>query len=154
MWALGRAADPSQLASEDPSHVYHSSSDIRMNDRPADSPAPQPLTIAQIKQFVQYYTTAASNAVHKAGFDGVEVHGANGYLIDQFTQDVTNKRTDAYGGSIENRTRFVLEVVDAVVRAVGVEKVGIRLSPWSTFQGMSLFHNLNFFSSHRAFVND
>ncbi|EIM79599.1 FMN-linked oxidoreductase [Stereum hirsutum FP-91666 SS1] len=138
LWALGRAADPSQLTSEDPSYTYHSSSDIRLDDRPADSPAPVPLTIPQIQQFIQWYATAASNAVHKAGFDGVEIHGAHGYLIDQFTQDTCNKRTDAYGGSVEGRTRFGLEVVDAVVAAVGAEKVGIRLSPWSPWQGMRM----------------
>ena len=64
-----------------------------------------------------------------AGFDGVEVHGANGYLIDQFLRDGTNKRTDAYGGSIENRTRFLLEVVDAVTAVVGAERTGLRISP-------------------------
>ena len=64
-----------------------------------------------------------------AGFDGVEVHGANGYLIDQFLRDGTNKRTDAYGGSIENRTRFLLEVVDAVTAVVGAERTGVRISP-------------------------
>lgn len=80
--------------------------------------------------------------MHKAGFDGVEIHGAHGYLIDQFTQDTCNKRTDAYGGSVEGRTRFGLEVVDAVVAAVGAEKVGIRLSPWSTFQGLCFSYML------------
>lgn len=89
----------------------------------------------EIKEYVQLYATAASNAVHRAGFDGVEVHGAHGYLIDQFTQDVSNKRTDEYGGSIENRSRFALEVVDAVTKAVGQEKTGIRLSPFSDFNG-------------------
>ena len=71
----------------------------------------------------------------RAGFDGVEVHGANGYLVDQFLQDVSNKRTDEYGGSVENRSRFALEVMDAVVDAVGAKKSAIRLSPWSRFQG-------------------
>lgn len=71
----------------------------------------------------------------RAGFDGVEIHGANGYLIDQFTQDVCNKRTDAYGGLIENRARFALEILDAVCEAVGQSKVAIRFSPWGTFQG-------------------
>lgn len=66
--------------------------------------------------------------------DGVEVHGANGYLIDQFTQSNANKRTDAYGGSIEARCKFALEVLEAVTAAVGQGKVGIRLSPWGTFQ--------------------
>jgi NADPH2 dehydrogenase len=67
-----------------------------------------------------------------------EIHGANGYLVDQFTQDVANNRTDRWGGSIENRSRFGLEVAKAVVDAVGADKTGIRLSPWSTFQGMKM----------------
>lgn len=83
------------------------------------------------------YATAAANAVHRAGFDGVEIHGANGYLVDQFTQDVSNNRTDEYGGSIENRTRFALEIVEAVTKAVGADRTGIRLSPWGSFGGMS-----------------
>lgn len=83
------------------------------------------------------YATAAANAVNRAGFDGVEIHGANGYLIDQFTQDVSNNRTDEYGGSVENRSRFALEIVDAVTKAVGADRTGIRLSPWSSYGGMS-----------------
>ena len=71
----------------------------------------------------------------KAGFDRVEIHGANGYLVDQFLQDVSNKRTDEYGGSIPNRARFALEVIDAIVAAVGPKKTAIRLSPWSRYQG-------------------
>ena len=67
---------------------------------------------------MKWYAEAAANAVHKAGFDGVEVHGANGYLIDQFLQDVSNNRTDQYGGSIENRARFALDVIKAVTAAV------------------------------------
>ena len=67
-----------------------------------------------------------------------EIHGANGYLVDQFTQDVVNKRTDKWGGSIENRSRFGLEVAKAVTEAVGANKTGIRLSPWSAFQGMKM----------------
>lgn len=66
--------------------------------------------------------------------------GANGYLPDQFLQDVSNTRTDSYGGSVENRARFTLEVVDAVVKAIGPERVGIRLSPWSTFQGLCYYN--------------
>ena len=67
-----------------------------------------------------------------------EIHGANGYLVDQFTQDVVNQRTDKWGGSMENRARFGLEVAKAVCNAVGADKTGIRLSPWSTFQGMKM----------------
>ncbi|KAI0064363.1 FMN-linked oxidoreductase [Artomyces pyxidatus] len=99
---------------------------------------PRPLTIEEIRGRVELFATAARNAVFKAGFDGVEVHGANGYLVDQFLQTNTNNRTDEYGGSIENRIRFPLEVVDAVVAAVGAKKTAIRLSPWSTFQGMRM----------------
>ena len=69
----------------------------------------------------------------QACFDGVEVHGANGYLIDQFLRDKTNKRTDRYGGSIENRSRFLLEVVDAVIDAIGADRTGLRISPQNTF---------------------
>ena len=96
------------------------------------------MPLAEIKQYAQWYATAAKNAVQGAGFDGVEVHGANGYLVDQFLQDNTNQRTDEYGGSIENRARFALEVVDAVVAAVGETKAAIRLSPWSLFQDMRM----------------
>lgn len=81
------------------------------------------------------YATAAKNAV-AAGFDFVEIHGANGYLPDQFLQDTCNKRTDAWGGSIENRTRFLFEVVKAVSAAIGADRVGVRLSPYSDFLGM------------------
>jgi N-ethylmaleimide reductase len=91
-------------------------------------PTPRALDIVEIPGIVAQYAQAARNAL-AAGFDGVEVHAANGYLIDQFLRDGTNKRTDAYGGSIENRGRFLLEVVDAVTAAVGVERTGVRISP-------------------------
>jgi len=85
---------------------------------------------------VQLFAQAAKNAVDKAGFDGVEIHGANGYLVDQFIQDVSNQRTDGYGGSIEARSRFGLEIVEAVANEVGAKRTAIRLSPWGTFQGI------------------
>ena len=72
----------------------------------------------------------------RAGFDGVEIHNANGYLLDQFIQDVSNNRTDEYGGSIENRARFALEIIEACVKAIGASKVGIRFSPWEFFNGL------------------
>ncbi|KAI1252568.1 hypothetical protein MGN70_007147 [Eutypa lata] len=101
------------------------------------APVPRTMTIEEIKQMIRDFGDAAKNAIH-AGFDGVECHGANGYLIDQFIQDVSNKRSDEYGGSVENRSRFVNEVMEAMVDAVGPERVGLRLSPWSTFQGMRM----------------
>jgi N-ethylmaleimide reductase len=97
---------------------------------------PRALTEAEITGIVGDFAQAARNA-REAGFDGVEVHGANGYLIDQFLRDGTNKRTDGYGGPIANRTRFLTEVVDAVTAAVGADRVGVRLSPWGTFNGMA-----------------
>ncbi|OBZ77681.1 putative NADPH dehydrogenase C5H10.10 [Grifola frondosa] len=93
-------------------------------------PAPRPLTKSEIREYVEAFGTAASNAVHGAGFDGVEIHGANGYLVEQFLKDGVNTRTDEYGGSVENRCRFALEVVNSVVCAVGASKTAIRFSPW------------------------
>jgi NADPH2 dehydrogenase len=131
LWALGRTANEKCLRSENPDFPYVSASDVKLDNH---EESPRPLTTEEIKEYVDLHVTAAKNAVEKAGFDGVEIHGANGYLIDQFLQDVTNKRTDEYGGNVENRSRFGLEVVEAVVKAIGAEKTGIRLSPWSTFQ--------------------
>ncbi len=91
-------------------------------------PTPRAMDISEIPAIVERYAQAARNAM-AAGFDGVEIHAANGYLIDQFLRDQTNKRTDRYGGSIENRSRFLMEVVDAVTAAVGAEVTGIRISP-------------------------
>ena len=111
-------------------------SPIPLPTKDADkAPVPRALTVEEIREYVQLFASAARNAVLGAGFDGVEIHAANGYLPDQFLQTVTNARTDSYGGSVENRVRFVLEITEAVVNAVGANKVGIRLSPWSTFQG-------------------
>ncbi|KAF3020924.1 hypothetical protein E8E14_003214 [Neopestalotiopsis sp. 37M] len=144
MWHLGRAAWPDPVASGgavrdeddfDFEHDFVSSSDVVMAD---GLPAPRPLTEEEIWSTIADYATAARNAVEKAGFDGVEIHAAHGYLIDQFTQDTANRREDAWGGSIENRSRFAVEVAKAVAAAVGADKVGIRLSPWSTWQGMRM----------------
>lgn len=96
---------------------------------------PRALTQDEIKQIIADFKQAALNA-RAAGCDGVEIHGANGYLIDQFLQDQTNKRDDLYGGSIENRARFLLEVVDAVAEAIGPERVGVRIAPWGRSNDM------------------
>lgn len=97
-----------------------------------DLVTPRALETAEIPGIVADYSRAAKNAL-EAGFDGVEIHGANGYLLQQFLSDKTNKRTDRYGGSIENRTRIVVEVVDAVTKVWGGDRVGIRLSPLTKF---------------------
>jgi N-ethylmaleimide reductase len=93
---------------------------------------PHPLTVEEIKKIVQAYKQAAINAM-EAGFDGVELHSAFGYLPNQFLAESSNLRTDQYGGSNENRNRFVLEIMQEMVNAIGEEKVGIRLSPTSTY---------------------
>ncbi|MET0544592.1 MAG: alkene reductase, partial [Variovorax sp.] len=90
---------------------------------------PRALDVGELPGIVKTFRAAARNAVETAGFDGVEVHGANGYLLDQFLKTGSNQRTDDYGGSIENRARLLLEVTRAIVDAVGGGKVGIRLSP-------------------------
>ncbi|WP_372827791.1 alkene reductase [Polaromonas sp.] len=90
---------------------------------------PRALKAEELPRIVHSYQAAARNAVETAGFDGVEIHGANGYLLDQFLKDGSNKRTDDYGGSIENRARLLLEVTRAVTAAVGGGRTGIRLSP-------------------------
>ncbi|KAK3068975.1 Chanoclavine-I aldehyde reductase fgaOx3 [Teratosphaeriaceae sp. CCFEE 6253] len=134
LWALGRAANPDVKKAEGTGDLV-SASDVPMSD---DSPAPRALTEEEIQQYIRDYATAATNAVQGAGFDGVEIHAANGYLIDQFTQYNSNTRTDAWGGSVEKRARFGVAATKAVVDAVGADKTGIRLSPWSTFQGMKM----------------
>lgn len=101
------------------------------------SHTPRALSETEIHEWIADYAQAARNAI-AAGFDGVEIHGANGYLIDQFIQDTCNKREDAWGGSVEKRGRFAVEVARAVVEAVGADRTGIRLSPWGTFQGMKM----------------
>jgi N-ethylmaleimide reductase len=94
------------------------------------------LKISEIAGIVEDYRKAAARA-KQAGFDGVELHGANGYLVDQFLQDGSNKRSDAYGGSIENRTRFLLEAVEAMTSVWGRERVGVRIGPDGRWNGMS-----------------
>ncbi|XP_003634577.1 putative 12-oxophytodienoate reductase 11 [Vitis vinifera] len=95
----------------------------------AEFTAPRRLTTDEVPRVVNDFRLAARNAM-EAGFDGVEIHGAHGYLLDQFMKDQVNDRTDKYGGSLENRCRFPLEVVEAVVNEIGADKVGIRLSPF------------------------
>ena len=98
-------------------------------------PAPRTLDAGEIPGIVQEFRRAAENA-RAAGFDGIEVHGANGYLLDQFLEDGTNQRTDDYGGSVENRARLLFEVLAAVSDVWGGERVGVRLSPGGTFNDM------------------
>ena len=96
---------------------------------------PHALTAEEITQIVAAFAQGAKNAI-AAGFDGVEVHGANGYLIDQFLRDGANQRTDNYGGVVQNRARFLFEVLTAVTAAIGADRVGLRLSPLNSFNSM------------------
>ncbi|MGI8504986.1 MAG: alkene reductase [Hassallia sp.] len=105
---------------------------------------PRALEIEEIPEIVKQYRQGAANAL-EAGFDGVEVHAANGYLIDQFLRDGTNQRTDKYGGSIENRARLLVEVTEAVIGVWGASRVGVRLSPSGTFNDMHDSHPLETF---------
>lgn len=97
--------------------------------------APQEMSAADIAHTIAEYATACSNAI-RAGFDGVELHGANGYLIDQFLNSASNRRSDRWGGSVANRIRFAVEVAKAAVTAIGAQRVGMRLSPYGAFNDM------------------
>lgn len=97
---------------------------------------PRAMDFDDIQNVKQEFIQAARNAV-QAGFDLVEIHAANGYLFDQFLSTDANQRTDNYGGSVENRARFLLETVDALIDAIGAGRVGVRLSPWGTINGMT-----------------
>lgn len=93
------------------------------------------MTTQDIDNFIKAYGEAAENAL-KAGFDGVELHGANGYLVNQFLESVSNKRTDDYGGDWQGRSKFLFRVLDAIINVFGQERTGVRLSPWGRFQDM------------------
>src|SRR6266702_5123675 len=101
-----------------------------------EPPAPSQLETSEIGRVVEEFAQAAQNAI-EAGFDGVEIHGANGYLLEQFMKDGANHRTDAYGGSIENRARLLLEVTAAVVLQIGADRTGVRISPVSPANGIA-----------------
>ncbi len=120
-----------------PSRIQ-ASGQIWTNTGMQDHTVPRAMTNADIKQALKEFADAAKNAVD-AGFDGVELHAANGYLLEQFLNPFSNQRTDEYGGSIANRSRFVLETVGAVIAAIGANKVGIRLSPFSQYNDMESY---------------
>lgn len=130
--AMGRSGDSAALAAAGFDLVGPSPIPL------PGKPTPRELTTAEIQAYIRDFADAAENAVSRVGCDGIELHFANGYLVDQFIQDVTNQRTDEYGGSIDNRNRLALEIFEAVVNKIGQERTGVRFSPWSTFQGKSL----------------
>lgn len=140
LWTLGRQSFADALARD--GLRYDSASDeVYMDDAQKEraiksNNRQHGITKDEIQQYIKDFVQAANNSI-AAGADGVEIHSANGYLLNQFLDPISNKRTDEYGGSIENRARFVLEVVDALVESIGPEKVGIRFSPYGVFGTMS-----------------
>lgn len=131
--AVGRASSPAQLQREGGNRLV-SASALPID---ASSAIPSEMSEEEIQLAISQFGQASRNAII-AGFDGIEIHGANGYLVDCFTQDVSNKRTDRWGGSIENRSQFPVEVAKSAVEAIGAARVGFRISPWSLFQGMKM----------------
>ena len=143
IWHVGRASHnefqennappvgPSAIAITDPAWTVYGPS----GSGPHPYPVPRALEVAEIKEIVAAYALATKRAVEEAGFDGVEIHSANGYLLNQFLCDGSNTRSDEYGGSVENRCRLTLEVTKACIAALGgdAKKVGIRLAPYNMF---------------------
>lgn len=130
LWHVGRISDPSLLDGQAPvsASAIAAKGDVSLLRPKRPYPTPRALTVEEIAEVVEAYRKGAENA-KKAGFDGVELHGANGYLLDQFLQDSTNLRTDEYGGPIENRARLMLEAVDAAISVWGPDRVGLHIAP-------------------------
>lgn len=139
LWHVGRVShvdlQPGGAAPVAPSAI-RAETKIFINNGFADASEPRALDISELPAIVNDFRQAAANAI-TAGFDGVEIHGANGYLLEQFIKDGANQRTDAYGGSIENRARLLLEVTAAIVDEIGAERTGVRISPVSPASGIS-----------------
>jgi N-ethylmaleimide reductase len=139
IWHTGRIShstmQPDGALPVAPSPVPAAGTHMTRTFEPVPFETPRALRLDEIPGIVDDFRKAAVNA-RAAGFDGIEIHSANGYLIDQFLQTGTNRRDDQYGGAIENRARFLLEVVDAVTGAWSADRVGVRLSPWGHFNDM------------------
>ncbi len=148
LWHVGRISDPMFLNGELPvaPSAIAASGNVSLVRPQKTFVTPRALRTDEIPMIVEYFRHGAQNAL-QAGFDGVELHGANGYLLDQFLQDGTNKRNDQYGGSIENRARLALEVTDAVISVWGADKVGYHIAPRSDSHGISDSNPLATFTS-------
>ncbi|MBP2551677.1 N-ethylmaleimide reductase [Neorhizobium galegae] len=138
LWHVGRISHVDLLGGDAPvaPSAIRAATKTFVNNGFADVSEPRALELDELPGIVDDFRKAAANAI-KAGFDGVEVHGANGYLLEQFAKDGANIRTDAYGGSVENRARLMLEVTAAVAQEIGPERTGIRISPVSPANGIS-----------------
>jgi 2,4-dienoyl-CoA reductase-like NADH-dependent reductase (Old Yellow Enzyme family) len=138
IWHVGRISDPTFLGGRLPvaPSAVAALGNVSLLRPVRPFVTPHELTIEEIKQTIEAFRRGAANA-QAAGFDGVELHGANGYLIDQFLQDGSNQRTDEYGGPIENRARFMLEAADAAISVWGPDRVGMHLAPRGDSHGIS-----------------
>ncbi|CAK1830547.1 alkene reductase [Vibrio crassostreae] len=160
LWHVGRVTHPDNIDGEQPI----SSSAIKAEnvkvfiDNGTDEPGfvdvvePREMTKEDIKEVVEQYRQAALNAI-EAGFDGIELHAANGYLINQFIDSEANNRTDEYGGSIENRLRFLGEVVEAMVEEIGADRVGVRLAPFTSLNGTVDATPVETYTAAAAYLN-
>jgi N-ethylmaleimide reductase len=139
LWHVGRVShvdvQPGGAAPVAPSAIRAATKTF-VNNEFVDVSEPRALELDELPGIVNDFRQAAANAM-AAGFDGVEIHGANGYLLEQFIKDGANQRTDAYGGTVENRARLLLEVVTAVVTEIGADRTGVRISPVSPANGIS-----------------
>lgn len=138
LWHVGRVSHPDFRGGElpvAPSAIAPRGVQTYTAQGLKDIPAPRALDAEELPEIVREFRAAGENA-KAAGFDGVEVHGANGYLLDQFLESGTNQRTDSYGGSVENRARLLFEVIDDLMTVWGPERIGVRLSPGGTFNDM------------------
>ncbi|WP_144210556.1 alkene reductase [Shewanella donghaensis] len=160
LWHVGRVTHPDNIGGEQPI----SSSSLKAEnvkvfvDNGSDAPGfvdvvePRAMTKADIQQVIEDYRQAALNAI-EAGFDGIELHAANGYLINQFIDSEANDRTDEYGGCLENRLRFLDEVVTAMVDAIGADRIGVRLAPLTTLNGTVDANPIDTYTAAAALLN-
>lgn len=135
LWHAGRAAHPIYINDERPVAPSSIAINRRLPRTNLTYVKPRELSADEISCYVEYFANAAYNAM-QAGFDGIEIHGANGYLIDQFLHSDSNQRTDKYGGTNEGKCRFLLEILDTTINIVGSEHVGVRLSPGAFILGI------------------
>jgi N-ethylmaleimide reductase len=151
LWHMGRLTHPDFLGAQPPvsASITTAPGQAHTYEGKKSYAASRALELDEIPQIINDYRRAAINAM-SAGFDGVELHAANGYLIDQFMRDGTNQRTDSYGGSIENRLRLLLEVTDALARVAGADRTGVRLSPNDDPQGCADSDSANLFTQAAA----
>ncbi|MBP2081332.1 MULTISPECIES: alkene reductase [Pseudomonas] len=147
LWHVGRISHPSYLNGELPvaPSAIQPKGHVSLVRPLSDYPTPRALETEEINDIVEAYRSGAENA-KAAGFDGVEIHGANGYLLDQFLQSSTNQRTDLYGGSLENRARLLLEVTDAAIEVWGANRVGVHLAPRADAHDMGDAHRAETFT--------